>query len=136
MAMPQDFTNATYPSDQGEVSLDFASDGTTLVELSGEVDLTLAEGLDFASGMAIRRGRPLRVNVARVTFMDSTGLTLITRLAAVETAAGRRLLIDGASRQLRDLFRVSGLSCVLQIGEESDARTTIDRGIRARRQPV
>jgi anti-sigma B factor antagonist len=136
MAMPQDFTNAVYPSDQGEVSVDFASNGTTLVELSGQVDLALAEGLDFACGLAIRRGGPVRVTVARVTFMDSTGLTLIARLAAAEVQAGRQLLIEGASRQLKDLFRVSGLSCVLQIDEESGRLAGIDRVIPSRRQLV
>jgi anti-sigma B factor antagonist len=108
MAMPQDLASP----ERADVSVFFDRD-ETVVRLVGQVDLALAEGLDFAAGQAIERGSPVRVDVSGVTFLDSTGLSLIARLAAFEREGGRRLRVEGFSRLMRELFEVAGLSAVL-----------------------
>jgi anti-sigma B factor antagonist len=112
MAMPQDF--GTSVEQRGDVCVFFRSD-ETLIRLAGEVDLALAEALAFVAEEATERASPIRVDVSQVRFIDSTGLSLIGRVAAVELRAGRRVRVEGADRRLRDLLRISGLSPVLDL---------------------
>ena len=62
------------------------------------------------------RKLPVRVDATRVTFMDSTGLGLIIRLAGHERTCGRRVRVGGADRGVLDLLHVAGLSQVLDLG--------------------
>jgi anti-sigma B factor antagonist len=116
MAMPQDLASP----ERGDVSVFFDTD-ETLVRLAGEVDLAMAEGLDFVAGQAIERGSPVRVDVSALTFLDSTGLILIARLVTAERQAGRTVRVEGANRRVHDLLDVAGLSPVLDL---ADGRAT------------
>jgi anti-anti-sigma factor len=110
MAMPQDM--ATSPN--GDVCVFFDGD-ETVVQLGGEVDLALAQGLDFVADQAISRGSPVRVDVSALTFLDSTALTLVARLAAHEHEGGRTLSVVGASRLVAEMFDLAGLSAILEV---------------------
>ena len=109
MAMPQDFVDSLLTGPHGDISVFFEPE-QTVIQLSGDVDLALAEGLDFVAQTVIERGRRIRVDASRVTFIDSTGLNMIAKLGAAERQAGRRLRVDGAGERLRELLLVSGLS--------------------------
>ena len=110
MGMPRDLTTAP----DGDVCVFFSRD-ETVVRLAGQVDLALAEGLDFAAGQAIEQGSPVRVDLSALTFLDSTALGMIARLVTAERERGRPLRVDGATRVVRDLFDVAGLSPVLDL---------------------
>jgi anti-anti-sigma factor len=110
MAMPQDLAI----SPNGDVGAFFDGD-ETVVQLAGEVDLALAEGLEFVADQAIERGSPVRIDVSALTFLDSTALGLFAKLAASEHRVGRRLCVVGASRLVRDTFDCAGLSAILDI---------------------
>jgi anti-sigma B factor antagonist len=110
MAMPQDM--ATSP--HGDVCVFFDGD-QTVVQLGGEVDLALAEGLEFVGDQAIGRGSPVRVDVSGLTFLDSTALSLVARLAASEHAGGRTLCVVGVSRLVAEMFDLAGLTPILDL---------------------
>src|SRR3954466_10489129 len=112
MAMPQDL--APSPRQGGDVSVFFDSD-ETLIRLAGEVDLSLSDSLDFVAEHATKRDYPVRVDVSEVTFIDSTGLAFLGRLAAAGHAAGWAPHISGASPVVRDTIQISGLTCVLDL---------------------
>jgi anti-sigma B factor antagonist len=114
MSMPQDVDGDRYASARGEVAL-FFDRHQTLIELAGEVDLAMAQALDFVAEQATSRPGIVLVDVSRVTFMDSTGLTLLLRVAAFEARCGRRLRVLGAQRRTRDLLQVAGLSNVVDV---------------------
>lgn len=116
MAMPQDFLErVTHPGTSGDVSLSFDLEGLTVVELGGEIDLALAASLDFVADQAIERGCAVRVDVSRVTFIDSTGLGLIARLAAAGAAAGWKPVVVGASTRVWDSIVLGGLLPLLDL---------------------
>jgi anti-anti-sigma factor len=56
------------------------------------------------------RGRPVRVDLRGVTFMDSAGLRSLMRL---HLAHGAALQIDGVSEPVGRLFAVAGIGHVL-----------------------
>lgn len=95
------------------VVLDQAS--ATLVRLTGEVDLSLSEELSRAYQHCRSSERPVRVDASDLTFIDSTGIGFVARLAAAEQTAGRRLQIIGASRRTSETLSLTGLDELLDI---------------------
>jgi anti-sigma B factor antagonist len=87
----------------------------TLVRLSGEVDLSLSDELSRAYQLCRTRERPVRVDASGLTFIDSTGIGFVARLAAAEQMAGRRLQVIGASRRTSETLSLTGLDDLLEI---------------------
>ena len=80
-----------------------------LVLLTGEVDADLSADLADAAHAATDSGRPVDIDVSAVTFMDSSGVAFLARVAG--SAAGpTRLLNPPASLQfLLDVTRIGEL---------------------------
>ncbi|MFL6099073.1 MAG: STAS domain-containing protein [Actinomycetales bacterium] len=112
MAMPQDLL--AYRAQRAIVSAFFDGD-ETLIRLVGEVDLALAESLDVTATEATASGKPVIVDVERVTFIDSTGLAFLSRLAAAGHEIGSAPRIVGASCRVRDTIEIGGLLPVLDL---------------------
>jgi anti-anti-sigma factor len=89
--------------------------GTTQVRLRGEVDLSLRESLDAVAQMAIGFGSPVSVDLSDVTFIDSTGLGFLARLAAAGKAGGWVPAIVGAHGGPREAIDLIGLTPVLDL---------------------
>jgi anti-sigma B factor antagonist len=100
----------------GDAAVFFDAD-TTLIMLSGEVDLALGEDLEFAGRDAIDRGIPVHVDVSKVTFIDSVGLGFLARLASAERDKGRRLSLLGAPRTVQESIRLVGLADLVEFVE-------------------
>jgi anti-sigma B factor antagonist len=64
----------------GKVAVRTSAARTRLV-LSGEVDMSLADELSAAVDDALALGLPVDVDVRHVTFLDSSGLSKLVRLA-------------------------------------------------------
>lgn len=114
MAQLKNKPETTAGPEATEVSITFEA-GSARITLTGEIDLAVQECLEFVAEEALLRDLPVRLDVSRVTFMDSTGLGLIIRLAARERSSGRTLRIEGADRRVRDLLDVAGLTQVLDL---------------------
>jgi anti-sigma B factor antagonist len=97
----------------------FFDEGLTLVLLSGEVDLALGDDLEFAGRDAIDRGEPIRIDLTRVTFMDSVGLGFLARLASSEREHGRVLGVAGAQRSVREAIQLVGLTGIVELLDPS-----------------
>ena len=94
------------------------------VRLAGELDLSVAEPFreELTRAEALEP-QVLVVDLRGVTFMDSTGLRLLLGALRRAEQARRRLVIVQGGEQVRDLFRVAGLSDVFEIVESPDAVT-------------
>jgi anti-anti-sigma factor len=112
MAMPQDVL--AFRAQRANVSLFFDND-ETLIQLVGEVDLALADTLVVAAKEAATRAKQVRVDVEQVTFIDSTGLAFLGRLAAAGRETGSPPRVVGASRRVRDTIERGGLLPVLDL---------------------
>jgi len=66
--------------EQGSTHLMLTSGRTRLV-LAGEVDVSLSSELTDAVEAAERAGNPVEIDARHVTFMDSSGVALLARLA-------------------------------------------------------
>jgi anti-sigma B factor antagonist len=84
------------------------ADGSTVVVLSGELDCAyeadvtrLLAGLDH--------GAPITVDVAGLTFLDSSGLRCLLHAAQEAAAHGSRLLVTNATGLVRRVIEIAAV---------------------------
>lgn len=98
------------------------ADGESVLRLAGEVDMATAPAFrDAALKAIVDHGPSLTIDLADVTFMDSTGLHVLV-------ATYRRVRVHGGTFALRNipeivwkLLRVTGLDEVLAPGPAGDS---------------
>lgn len=86
--------------------------GTTRVVLSGEVDADLGPALLEAAADAAEAGTDLEVDVQHVTFMDSTGVAFLARLAK---GSPTPVLLLHPTPEVRYLLDITGVSRLLTL---------------------
>ena len=86
-------------------------DGSLMLRLTGELDVASAHVLHSYVSSLRPLSSPLRLDVSRVSFVDSSGLRalLAARRAAVEDT-GRPVMLVGPTDMLRKLLTMSGLA--------------------------
>ncbi len=82
--------------------------------LVGELDAHTAGQL--ADLLVEPPDRPIEIDVAAVTFMDSSGLRVLVDAAQRMREAGRELVISNAPPSVRRLVEISGLQAHLNLG--------------------
>ena len=101
-------------SEPGSVHVILGSRKTRVV-LTGEVDAELGHELLEASADAEASGLPVEVDVRNVTFMDSTGVAFLARLASRSPA---KLVLIRPPELVRFLIQVTSISQVLRVVED------------------
>lgn len=88
--------------------------GITRMRMVGDVDVTLAQEFADAVGVAEKAAQPAVVDTRAITFMDSTGIALLARLAT--RTPGRLRLIDPPEvvRFLLDVTRVGDMVQIIE----------------------
>ena len=82
-------------------------DGGWVVTVSGEIDLATVGVLE--AELARLQGKPIVLDLGEVSFIDSTGLTLLVRTAG-------RLTIGAVSPPVALLIETAGLGTELRFG--------------------
>jgi anti-sigma B factor antagonist len=83
--------------------------GYAIVTVAGEIDIaTVARLRERLSGLAAS-GRPLIADLDQVSFIDAAGLGALVGAARRAAAHGASLHVVCARRQIRRLFRLTGL---------------------------
>ena len=86
-----------------------------IIALDGELDIATAPGLAQLLAPLAKTGSHLIVHLARVTFCDCAGLSLLVRLGRLAAAAGGSLQLAAPSQPLRRLIAVTQLEMILPI---------------------
>lgn len=100
-----------------EFSIQAVTEGpTTTLRVSGEVDLATADELNRAAAAALQAGPgALVIDLAGVTFLDSTGLAVLVAVTNQTTASGVRLTIRDPVPRVRNVIRITGLGQFLPL---------------------
>ncbi len=88
-------------------------EGRTVAHLNGDVDAALLAslgGTDVLDGQGV-----VAVDVSRLGYIDSMGLTLLVRWAQALEHSGRRPEIDGMTPRFAKVLRVSGLASMFGV---------------------
>jgi anti-anti-sigma factor len=96
------------------------TDGTILVEVRGEVDMTTAPALSKVLDSALAEHGRVMIDLRSIAFIDSSGLAALLR---AHQAAPQRVVIRPSPRTRR-VIEVAGLSGVLglDLHEEPGSR--------------
>jgi anti-anti-sigma factor len=90
--------------------------GRTLVRVAGDLDLETAPKFLAAVGPDLDTGTGgLVVDLSRVTFIDSSGLSALIRVNQRMSAAGRELSIIAPGPSAAKIFEITGLDQVLPL---------------------
>ncbi len=98
-----------------EVTTTDADDSSTLVEVSGEIDLATAPQLRTA---IVGIDGDITVDLSRVSFLDSSGIGVLVSAYKRAGAEGHRFVIRGASGSVEQTMRITG---VLDLFDSRDA---------------
>jgi len=109
MATRDDPTTPPPPSPEvGSVHVILDPDVVHVV-LAGEIDASVAPDLTAAAAEAIAAGLPVEVDCRSITFMDSTGIGFLARLAARSQRPVRLLHPPGTVRFLLETVRITSM---------------------------
>ena len=88
------------------------------IKLDGEVDLSTVEEFRSAIDQLLAKGHGLTVDLADVSFIDSTGLGLICETAVKMNGAGPLVLKNPSqvARMVLEIFGVSRISSLKIVG--------------------
>ena len=99
-------------------------EGTTVLTAVGEIDRDSSKDLREAAKQALRRGRRhLVLDLANVTFCDSSGLSLFVDLHRQAGAAGGTLRLAAPGAELRSMLRVTYLDQLFALYDTVEAAT-------------
>ncbi|MCK2215937.1 STAS domain-containing protein [Actinomadura sp. ATCC 31491] len=94
-----------------EASIDMDEAGVLRVTLRGEIDFTNSAEIHklVTDAVAERRPRHVRVDLAEVTFIDSTGIGVLVDAMRVALAAQADFRVENPTRRMLDQLRTTGL---------------------------
>ena len=86
-------------------------EGTIHVVLSGEIDVSAVPALDDAFGDAAERHGLVVVDMADVTFVDSSGVGALLRL---RQRVGSRFVVGSTSPTVERVLTIAGVAAILR----------------------
>jgi anti-sigma B factor antagonist len=84
-------------------------DGEVRVAPSGELDMSTVPELDSSLTEVCESGRRLIVDLRGLEFMDSTGLSLLTRWSVAANRDGFSLALVAGNERIQRLFEITHL---------------------------
>lgn len=87
----------------------------SLVEAWGEIDLAVRQSATPLCQAVAERGLPVVIDTADVTFIDSTGMSILVRLARDGEQRGYRVTVRNAPWMLQELLAITGVDRLLPI---------------------
>ena len=88
------------------------SDGVTVVDVGGEVDIETAPRMRAALAAAVDAGLPVVVDLGSVTFMDSFGFGVLAAAHQRGARSGTPVQLRAVSERIRHLLDLLGLDAV------------------------
>jgi anti-sigma B factor antagonist len=102
------------------VTVGTGPEGALDVVLRGEIDFTNASQVIEVVRRAITRERPaaVRVELAEVTFLDSSGIAVLVNAMKAAESAGATYRVEHPNIKVMDQLRITGLLRPFGLAEE------------------
>ena len=104
-----------------------ATAGATVLALTGELDLGSIGALKEAVGHRLTADAHVVLDLAGLTFCDSTGLGAFVALHRQARSTGARFGLAAPRRRIADLFTLSGIDQVISVYDSVDAALSAPR---------
>lgn len=117
---------SVHPPDRIPEGLDFevaaqSGAGRVVIRLAGELDLVVAELVAQRLEHAVTTAHLVVLDLRGLSFIDSSGLSALTRAGAHARDSGCRLVLVRGSVQVDQLLRVTGLDNQFEMAERVPA---------------
>lgn len=123
LALEDSPTASAVPESQpGSVQVVVQGQRTRIV-LSGEIDADLGPDLQEATSDAEATGLPVDIDTRHVTFMDSSGIAFLARIA---TRSGSRTRVLHPPEAVRFLLEVTRIGELLEVVDDGVAEDAFD----------
>jgi anti-anti-sigma factor len=80
----------------------------TLVQLTGDIDIAVADDLEHAGRDAIDASTDIVCDIRRVSMIDSVGVSFLVRLAAACRDGGRSITLLGPAPRVHEVLEIVG----------------------------
>jgi anti-sigma B factor antagonist len=104
----------------GSVSGTRHADGTYVIALADEIDISVRACLDELLAVACTQPGPVVVDTSEVTFMDASGVDQLVRLQRELSPSGRTLVLRAPSAPTRRILELLGLDDLLDVVEAAE----------------
>lgn len=95
--------------------------GVYCLKFAGEIDISTMPRFRSASDRLLEGDvRGLVIDMAEVTFLDSSGLGFLLRLLREMSRRQARLLLAGLTPGIRDLFRITGTARLFEFVDDPE----------------
>jgi anti-sigma B factor antagonist len=99
----------------------------TVVHPTGEIDLAVADEFRATVLEALSRADRVAIDFSEVTFLDSTGLSVIATALKETKALGNQLVLVGLSERTRRLLEITGMIDIVDIRDSlGDGESAIE----------
>lgn len=95
--------------EQGQIDV-CDDNGRACVRLRGDIDASLRDQASAAMVELVQRGGPYVVDVAEVTFIDSSGIAFILQLHRLAKEEGSTAILRDPPGLVRDMLDLIGIS--------------------------
>jgi len=108
------------------VSVHTEAGGALDVALNGEIDYTNAAGVTATLCDAVQAHRPsaVRVNLAEVTFLDSSGIAVLVKGMKAAREAGAEYRVEAPRPRVLDQLQLTGLTELFTVSEAAGSTLT------------
>jgi anti-anti-sigma factor len=91
---------------------DSTAEGSTVVRVVGEVDLSVTEDLKAVVRRCLTPGATVELDLSDLAFIDSSGLGTLVQLLKEAARQDTALTLTNAGPHIRRVFEVTGLTAV------------------------
>lgn len=102
--------------DAWEVLVHETADGTTVVRMCGEFDVSNAVDLCVIGRQVFSASTAVVVDLSGVTFMDGAGLRALLQMLRLAASLGRPLKLSDVSPGVHRVLELTGLLSILSAG--------------------
>lgn len=92
----------------------------SVVEAWGEIDLAVRQAAGPMCQTVVDRRLPLVIDAGGITFIDSTGMSILVRLARDAETHGYPVELRNAPWMLKELLTITGVDRLLPFTSEAD----------------
>src|SRR4051812_20056924 len=105
---------SSYSHHPHAIAVETHIDGTrAVVALKGELDIAGVPGLVAALTVHEAAGRDIALDLTELTYIDSSGMTVLFQIAQRARRGGWALTVVGVSRKVAEILELTGLDVVL-----------------------
>jgi anti-sigma B factor antagonist len=89
--------------------------GTTIVDVTGEIDMSSSPSFRKALLDSLSKAPRLAVNLSNVQYIDSSGIASLVEVLKLARSAEKRLVLFGLNAPVQEVLRLTRLTKIFEI---------------------